>query len=246
MEYLVVIIGFIIGALLVEWFASRARRRDAHDDAHDDEHREPTPWQPPRAHLPPLAQAVLRFFPVTTAFIAVCVVIALLTGLGRPGPLVDALQIAGPLDRGLDGVLSGQVWRLITPIFLHFGPMHLFFNMFMLWDLGRLVEHLKGSRFMLLFTLLVGIASNLAQYLLAGSPDFGGMSGVLYGFFGYVWMQGKYNPRFGITLTQHTVVLMLGWFALCWTGLLGPIANWAHTGGLVAGAAWGYYRRGGR
>jgi rhomboid protease GlpG len=238
MEYIVVIIGFILGAVLFNWIATRNQRGDRQGQR--------PAWQPQRANLPPLAQAVLRYFPVTTAFIATCVVVALLSDLGRPGPVVSALQISDPFHRGLDDVLSGQVWRLITPIFLHFGFTHIFFNMFMLWDLGRLVEHLKGSKFVLQFTLAVGIASNLAQYLLTGSPFFGGMSGVLYGFFGYVWMQGKYNPRFGITLTQHTVVIMLGWFVLCWTGLLGPIANWAHTGGLLAGAGWGYYKRGSR
>ncbi len=238
MEYIVVIIGFIAGALLFNWIASRSQRRD--------EERASPAWQPPRVKLPPLAQAVLRYFPVTTAFIAICVVIALLTGLGQPGPLVDALLIADPNQGGFDAILSGQVWRLITPILLHFSFPHIFFNMFMLWDLGRMVEHFKGSRFVLGFTVIVGIGSNLAQFLLTGNPNFGGMSGVLYGLFGYVWMQGKYNPRFGITLTQHTVVMMLGWFVLCWTGLLGPIANWAHTGGLLLGAGWGYYKRSGR
>ncbi len=238
MEYIVVIIGFIVGALLYDWISSRPSRGEGE--------RAPPGWRPPRVRLPPVAAAVLRYFPVTSAFIAVCVVIALLTGLGQPGPLVDALQIASAYHRGLDDILSGEVWRLVTPIFLHFGFAHLFFNMFMLWDLGRVVEVTKGSRFVLAFAAVVGTASNLAQYLLTGSPFFGGMSGVLYGLFGYVWMQGKYNPRFGITLTQHTVVIMLGWFALCWSGLLGPIANWAHTGGLVMGAAWGYAKRNSR
>ncbi len=237
MEFLVIIAGFLLGMYLYDWYSSRKSRPEQRRP-----HARPA-WLPKRAGLPPVVSAWLRYFPVTSALIAICVVVALLSGLGQPGPVVDALKISGPFQGGFGSVLSGQVWRLLTPIFLHFGPMHLLFNMFMLWDLGRLVEQLKGSRFVLGFTLAVGIGSNLTEYLLTGNPNFGGMSGVLYGFFGYVWMQGKYNPRFGITLTQHTVLIMLGWFALCWTGLLGPVANWAHTGGLVLGAGWGYLKR---
>lgn len=239
MEFLVIIAGILIGMYLYDWYSSR-KSRPGHRL-----HARPG-WLPPHAGMPPAIRAWLRYFPVTSGSIAICVVVALLSGLGRPGPVVNALMISGPYQSGFGSILSGQVWRLLTPIFLHFGPMHLLFNMFMLWDLGRLVEQLKGPRFMLGFMLVVGVGSNLAQFLLTGSPYFGGMSGVLYGYFGYVWIQGKYNPRFGIVLTQHTVLIMLGWFALCWTGLLGPIANWAHTGGLVMGAGWGYFKRNAR
>jgi GlpG protein len=66
------------------------------------------------------------------------------------------------------------------------------------------------------------------------------MSGVVYGLLGYFWMQGRYNARFRMILPRHVVVMMLAWFALCWSGLIGHIANMAHTAGLLLGATWGY------
>lgn len=172
--------------------------------------------------------------------IAISVLVALFSGLGESREVLQPLLISDPFNQGFESILQGQVWRLITPIFIHFGLMHLLFNMMAMWDLGRLIDVKKSAGFYITFVLVVGIASNLAQYLLTQSPYFGGMSGVLFGLFGYVWMQGRFNPAFGFSLHKNTVIFMLGWFVLCWTGLLGPIANWAHTAGLVVGAAWGY------
>ncbi|MDE2430512.1 MAG: rhomboid family intramembrane serine protease, partial [Burkholderiales bacterium] len=86
-------------------------------------------------------------------------------------------------------------------------------------------------------------ASNLAQYQMTHSQFFGGMSGVLYGMFGYIWIRGRYDAHFSEDLQKNTIAMMLAWFVLCWTGLLGHIANWAHTAGLVAGIAWAYLDR---
>ncbi|HST02319.1 MAG TPA: rhomboid family intramembrane serine protease, partial [Usitatibacter sp.] len=140
-------------------------------------------------------------------------------------------------------IMGGEAWRIVTPMFLHFGPLHLLFNMMWLWDLGRALEILRGRAFYIGFVLATSAASNLAQYAVTGHPVFGGMSGVVYALLGYFWMQGRYNPRAGFALHQSTVIMMIGWFVLCWTGLLGPIANWAHTAGLLLGVAWGFLDR---
>lgn len=182
-------------------------------------------------------------FSLTIALVAISVIVAFLSNLGNNDAVLAPLLFSfGYPPREL---FAGEVWRLLTPIFIHFGPLHLLFNMMWLWDLGGLVEGKKSTWFLGLFVVIVGIASNALQYVLAG-PYFGGMSGVVYGLLGYVWMQGRYNPRFDFALHKHIVIMMLAWFVLGWTGLLGPIANWAHTGGLVLGTAWGFLTSGRR
>ena len=87
--------------------------------------------------------------------------------------------------------------------------------------------------------LLSAALSNYGQYLIGG-PSFGGMSGVDYALFGFLWMRGKFDRFATWRMNPNSVYAMVGWFVLCFTGLLGPIANGAHTVGLVAGMAWGY------
>jgi GlpG protein len=177
---------------------------------------------------------------VSIVLIALCAFVALISNLGESRSALQLLFISDPRSEGLTDIFNGQIWRLFTPIFIHFGIMHLVFNLMWIWDLGKLIEAKKGLKFYVLFVLVVAALSNLAQYLFAHSPFFGGMSGVVYGLFGYIWIRGRYDPKFSADLHKATVNMMLIWFLLCWTGLLGPIANWAHTAGLLIGAAWAY------
>ena len=183
--------------------------------------------------------------PILTIALVVSSVVASFLALDPdPSGALGMLLIGTPGTAPFAEVLHGQIWRLATPIFLHFGILHILFNMMWLWDLGRAIEWTKGWKFLGAFILVSGIVSNIAQYAITQSPNFGGMSGVVYALLGYIWMQGRVNPALGIALHQSTVVMMIAWFVLCWTGLLGPIANWAHTAGLAIGVAWGFLDRG--
>jgi membrane associated rhomboid family serine protease len=181
-----------------------------------------------------------RFPVVTVTLIVTSVAVSLLSNFGNTASVVVPLLISEPGTALFANVANGEVWRLATPMLVHFGPLHILFNMMWLWDLGRLLELVRGSLFLAIFVAVTGIASNLAQYLITQQPVFGGMSGVVYALLGYVWMQGKHNPRFGFEMHKATVIMMLAWYVVCWTGLVGPIANWAHTAGLLLGVAWGY------
>jgi GlpG protein len=140
---------------------------------------------------------------------------------------------------GLPEIRHGQIWRLFTPMFLHFSFMHILFNMLWLRELGRMIEVRQGSLRLILLVLLTAAASNFGQYL-QGGPMFGGMSGVVFGLFGYIWMKAKFTPWSGYVLHPNTVVMQLVWLVVCFTGLIGPVANTCHVVGLVVGVAWGW------
>lgn len=143
-----------------------------------------------------------------------------------------------PLESPKSKVIPWEIWRLVSPIFLHFSVMHILFNMMSLTSIGRLLEGRYGSLWMAVFVLMTGIGSNLAQYFVSG-PNFGGMSGVVYALFGFAWIRGWCDPAAGFRLGANSVFIMLLWLVLCFHGSLGNVANFAHLGGLLLGAAWG-------
>lgn len=170
---------------------------------------------------------------LTTSLIFLCIVAAILTNVGQNRRLDMYFYFFPAL------IHRGEVWRLISPIFLHFGYAHIIFNLYGLYILGSLMEQRLGKWLLLLFVLATGIASNYAQYLWAG-PIFGGMSGVVYAMFGFVWMRSKYGRDPLYDLDEPTVLYSIAWLFLCMTGWVGDIANTAHVVGLLAGMAVGF------
>lgn len=175
----------------------------------------------------------------------ICAVVALFSRVGDNLEALRSLLISEDFagEQWLGEVRSGQLWRLLTPVFIHFGWLHIIFNMMWLRDLGTFIQDRFGAPYLGALIVASGILSNVGQYWWHG-PVFGGMSGVNYALFGFLWLRGKYDRNAAWSLNQTTVQTMLIWFFLCMTGLLGPIANAAHLVGLVTGLAWGFLSSG--
>ncbi len=184
--------------------------------------------------------------PLTVVLMGACIGLAVVAGFPpEEGYLVDHrvyrnlyISLATSGSAFLPEIRQGEVWRLITPAFIHMNLIHLVFNMFWLKDLGSMIEARKGTLTLLVMVLLVAAVSDFAQYWVSG-PDFGGMSGVLYGLFGYIWMRGKFEPASGLHLHPTNVIIMVGWFFLCLLHIIPHVANSAHGVGLALGMIWG-------
>jgi GlpG protein len=178
---------------------------------------------------------------VTLILIGACVALSVWSNLGddleKLLPFFISLSPFSSPD-GLAEIRAGEVWRLFTPAFIHFGVAHLLFNMLGLQSLGSAVEMQSGRRFYIALVALLALATNLAQYIAEG-PRFGGMSGVVYGLFTYIWLRSVSDPASGFYMPRETIVTALVWFVACLTGYLGAIANTAHFVGLVLGAICG-------
>ena len=192
-------------------------------------------------------------FPLTLILIALSILGAVLVEWNRDLSIVRWLTFQefavngrsmqfGNLQHTL---ASGQYWRLLTPIFLHFGLFHILFNSLWLWEFGRRLERFFGSvRFggLVAFT---GLASNLTQYFWESGSLFGGMSGVLYGLLGYLWIRHSRQPDPNLHLPKGLIIFMLAWLVLAATGAInvfidGQVANAAHVGGLLSGMLAAY------
>lgn len=192
------------------------------------------------------AKQSMRIGPVTMGLISICVAVFFLTGMGKDMSVVRYFTFVPLVQSGnrlafgdVSAIWQGQPWRLFTPMFLHFGFMHILFNMWWLKDLGTAIERVFSSRYLLTFVLSTAAFSHVLEYAVSGPTNFGGMSGVVYALFAFIWIRGRLDPSFPYRMPQQLATFMLIWLGLGFTGWVGPIANWVHTGGLIAGAAWG-------
>jgi len=139
---------------------------------------------------------------------------------------------------------TGQFWRLISPMLLHFGWLHIVFNLLWVWEIGRRIEAVNGAAWFLALVLVSSIAANLAQYFLSGAGLFGGMSGVVFGLLGFAFVWSRMLPEKTLGLPPGIYIFMLLFLIIGFTGAvdllgLGALANGAHLGGLIGGVLVG-------
>lgn len=194
--------------------------------------------------------------PLTLILIAISALVFFLSGSAAERGTIEQYLWFGkpPTDvgelltwNGMAAIEHGEVWRLVTPIFIHAEILHLAFNMYWLYLFGSLIEARRGTVQFGLLVLATAALSNWGQYdfsVRQGVPPlmaifFGGMSGVNYGLFGYIWAKSRFEPQLGLYVAPSTTFILMLWLVICWTGKVGAVANWAHTVGLAGGAIIG-------
>ena len=178
--------------------------------------------------------------PATIVLVGINILIFALEGFaGGSQSTAVALQF-GALSAEL--VLSGEWWRLLTSMFIHFGSSHLVSNMVTLFLFGNAVERLLGWWKMLIIYLVSGFAGNILWLVLElRSPSdtiSAGASGAIFGLVGvYVAMALIPEMRRYVSVRNVVIMLILN-FAYGTTGTNINLA--AHAGGLIAGTVLGY------
>ncbi len=185
---------------------------------------------------------------VTYAVIAVNVMVALLglaTSAWAQGELGPVGVRGGLLGGGLDfddgslkfiGVDAGEWYRIFTGAFIHAGPIHLGFNMLILWQAGTLLEPLLGRlRFTLLYTAAV-LGGSFGALLLAPNTITIGASGGVFGLMGALFVMER-SGLLGFGRSGIGFLILINLFI---TFAVPRISIGGHVGGLLAGLSVGW------
>jgi GlpG protein len=139
---------------------------------------------------------------------------------------------------GLPEICHGEVWRLVTPGFVHVSLSHLIVNMLWLMILGTLVEVNQGTLKLLGWFLLFLVGSGLCQYLIRG-PSFAGSSGVTFGLLAFIWVRNAFDAEAGLKLDKLVLALGLCYAVVTGAGLTTRLGQAAHIGGFLIGMGAG-------
>jgi len=179
------------------------------------------------------------WYPATATLALAAVMVGFLTSFGdEKNELFRSLTFGPISETGVVGYPApSQAWRVFTPALIHLSLVQLLFHLIMLQDLGGQVEQKLGkARFvsLVLFLVLVG---NLAEGYLGPTRQFGGMAGLVFGLFGFIWIRAAFTPWSGFHLPVTTSILLIAWFLFSLDGKMIPPSHWAQIVGFLAGAA---------
>jgi rhomboid protease GluP len=175
---------------------------------------------------------------VTYALIGISVVVFAFQYLTQAVTGVDLLALYG--EKINQAIIAGELWRLVTPIFLHASVIHILFNMYFLFAIGPAMEHYYGRGRYLLLYFLSGVSGNIMSFYLSANPSLGASTAL----FGLVAAEGVFIYRnrefFGSrarSMLSNTIMIVVVNLLL---GLTPGIDNWGHMGGLLGGLAFAW------
>ncbi|WP_107839634.1 rhomboid family intramembrane serine protease [Metasolibacillus meyeri] len=181
-------------------------------------------------------QQYIKMYPVVSTIIALNIVVYLLTLL--PGIQMKFFY-AGASINGL--IAAGEWWRMITSMFLHYGFLHILFNMFSLFLFGPELEKIAGKMRFLTIYFLAGIFGGIATFAIQDNPLYTsvGASGAIFGIIGAFGALVFYMRRTMPQLRQ--IILPIIVVSVIMTFLQPNINVTSHLGGLVTGFILGLF-----
>ena len=137
-------------------------------------------------------------------------------------------------------ILQGELWRLITPVFLHGSIFHIGFNMYALYVIGVGLERQYGNKRYLLLYFLGGFAGNVFSFMFSSAAAIGASTAI----FGLLGAEGVFiyqNRRFFGNRARSMLINIVTIAAINLViGLSPGIDNWGHLGGLIGGTVFAW------
>lgn len=162
---------------------------------------------------------------------------------------VSAVQLLTNLDESViaagfvkPAFSHGQYWRILTGAALHGGLLHLGFNGYALYILGKLIETLSNRAHLAIVFLLSVIGGNLLSLWFLPDGIAVGASGGIIGFLGYLAVYGYRRRELLSNAFLKSMLINIGFIAVYGIMLYQIIDNFAHLGGLLAGAIYGLFQ----
>ncbi len=182
------------------------------------------------------------FTPLLIYFNIFVFLLMVLSGMNLFEPQIDTLVQWGGNVRFL--TKNGQVWRLLTSIFLHAGILHLVFNMYALLYVGSILERVIGKNKFILAYLISGITASVASLMMHENIVSIGASGSIFGLYG-VLLALLIFKEFRVSDISVKSLLLSILFFVFYNIIYGfgksGIDNAAHIGGLFSGFIIGIF-----
>ncbi|MGI9035925.1 MAG: rhomboid family intramembrane serine protease [Pyrinomonadaceae bacterium] len=134
----------------------------------------------------------------------------------------------------------GEYWRILTGAALHGGLIHLAFNCYALYVLGRLIEILSNRAHLAIVFLLSAIGGGILSFIFFPAGISVGASGGIVGFLGYLAAYGFIRRKLLPETFLKNMLFNIGFIALYGTVLSQTIDNFGHLGGLIVGVIYGF------
>lgn len=188
-------------------------------------------------------QRATVIFPLYSVILIVCLVVVFLCQLYADSlpPIIEVLSNSAFLAGFVKPFfVEGQYWRILTAAALHGGLLHLAFNSYALYILGKLIETLSNRAHLAIVFLLSAIGGGILSLIfLPDIPSIGASGGVI-GFLGYLTVYGFKRRKLLPAAFLKNMLFNVGFIAFVGIFVMSNIDNFGHLGGLLVGAIYGF------